>query len=88
MSGQIDFDAEVIRLGLPLSMKSAQACEAMDVGPTKLRELISAGEIDGRKRGRDLVVMTASILRYNANLPRAEFTLSPKKSKSVSTAAA
>jgi hypothetical protein len=32
--------------------------------------------------------MTASILRYNANLPRAEFTLSPKKSKSVSTAAA
>lgn len=87
MSGQIDFDAEVIRLGMPLSMKSAQACEAMDVGPTKLRELISAGKIDGRKRGRDLVVITASILRYNANLPRAEFAFQPKKAKGVTNAA-
>jgi Helix-turn-helix domain len=83
----IDFEAEVVRLKLPLSMKTGQACRIMDVGPTKLRELIAEGEIDGRKRGKDLIIRTASILRYNANLPRAEFAFRPKKTKDVSTAA-
>jgi len=84
---EIDFEAEVVRLGLPLMMKSKPACEAIGCGPTKLRELISARSIDGRKRGKDLVVMTASILRYNASLPRAQFALPPKKSKDITAAA-
>jgi hypothetical protein len=87
MTDQVDFEAEVVRLGLPLMMKSKPACEAIGCGPTKLRELISERRIDGRKRGKDLVVMTASILRYNASLPPARFAL-PKKAKDVSTAAA
>ena len=85
--GEIDFDAEVVRLGLPLTMKSKPACVAIGCGATKLRELISEGKLDGRKRDKDLVVVTASILRYNASLPPAQFALPPKKSKDISTAA-
>jgi hypothetical protein len=75
-----DFEAEAIRLGLPLFVKSKAAAIMMSCGPTKLRELVQSREIDGRKRGKDLVVMTASILRYTASLPQAQFTLPPKKS--------
>jgi hypothetical protein len=68
-----DFDSEVVRLGLPLSVKTGRACELMDIGPTKLRELVADELIDGRKRGKDLVISTASILRYQAALPKATF---------------
>jgi hypothetical protein len=84
---QIDFEAEVVRLGLPISMKTGRACELMDVGPTKLRELIAEGKIDGRKRDKDLVIRTASILKYTAGLPPAQFALPSKKAKSVTNAA-
>ena len=57
----MDFEAEVVRLGLPLSMKSGQACRMMNCGPTKLRELIAEGRIDGRKRDKDLVVQARNI---------------------------
>jgi hypothetical protein len=77
---EVDFEAEVIRLGLPLAMKTGRACKVMDCGATKLRELIAEGKIDGRKRGKDVIVRTASILKYNAELPPAEFSIQPKKS--------
>ena len=82
-----DFEAEVVRLGLPLSMKSGQACRMINCGATKLRELIAEGRIDGRKRDKDLVVQTASILKFNANLPPAEFAIPPKKAKGAHSAA-
>jgi hypothetical protein len=68
-----DYEAEAIRLGLPLNMKLSRACEHIPCGPTKCRELIADGKIDGRKMGRDIVIRTASILRYQANLPKAQF---------------
>jgi excisionase family DNA binding protein len=74
-----DFEAEVVRLGLPLSMKSKAAATLMSCGPTKLRELIHNGQIEGVKRGKDLLVKTSSVLRFNASLPPARFTLPPKK---------
>jgi hypothetical protein len=80
---EVDFEAEVVRLGLPLSMKTKQACRTMDVGQTKLRELIAEGRLDGRKRDKDIVVRTASILKYNAGLPPAEF-VTAKKAKATS----
>jgi hypothetical protein len=85
--GEIDFEAEAVRLGLPFTMKSRDACAAIGCGATKLRELISEGKLDGRKRDKDLVVVTASILKYNASLPPAQFALPPKKLKSVTNAA-
>lgn len=69
----VDWEAEVIRLGLPMTMKTSRACQLMDVGPTKLRELIAEGRIDGRKRDKDLIVATASILRFIKQLPPAKF---------------
>jgi len=81
MTSHTDYELEAVRLGLPLFLNSKDAARMMSVGPTKLRELISAGEIEGRKRGKDLVVKTASILRFNANLPPAKF--SPHKSKAA-----
>jgi hypothetical protein len=84
---QVDFEAEVVRLGLPISMKTGRACELMDVGPTKLRELIAEGKIDGRKRDKDLVIRTASILKYTAGLPHAQFAMPPKKARDASAAA-
>ena len=87
MPDQVDFEAEAVRLGLPLMMKSKSACELIGCGPTKLRELIHARKIDGVKRGKDLLIKTASMLRFNASLPRAEFALAPKKSKDVGVAA-
>jgi hypothetical protein len=59
----------------------------MSCGPTKLRELIHDGQIEGFKRGKDLLVKTASILRFNASLPPAQFTLPPKKAKNTANAA-
>ena len=59
----------------------------MACGPTKLRELINDGRIEGVKRGKDLLVRTSSVLRYSATLPPARFTLPPKKPKDLSTAA-
>jgi hypothetical protein len=85
--GETDFEVEVVRLGLPLSMKTGQACRVMDCGPTKLRELVAEGKIDGRKRDKDLVIRTASILKYNAELPPAEFAIAAKKAKSGTNAA-
>ena len=85
--GDVDFEAEVIRLGLPLSLKSGAACKAMSCGHTKLRELIAEGKIDGRKRGKDLLVRTASILKFNAALPQAEFAPA-KKAKAAAEAGA
>ena len=82
-----DFEAEVIRLGMPLSMKAGAACKIMSVGATKLRELIAQGKIDGRKRGRDVVISTASILKFNATLPQAEFA-PVKKAKAPAEAPA
>jgi len=84
---KVDFEAEAIRLGMPLVMKAKPACAALGCGPTRLRELIHEGKVDGRKSGRHIVVTTASILRFNASLPRAEFALAPKKSKDVGVAA-
>jgi hypothetical protein len=81
----IDFEAQVIRLGLPTTMKSKRATQFMDCGPTKLRELAHDGQIEAVKRGKDLMIKTASILRYNASLPRAQFTL--QKKSNVNTAA-
>lgn len=71
-----DYELEAVRLGLPLFLKSKAAARMMSCGPTKLRELVNAGAIEGRKRGKDLVITTSSILRYNASLPAAKF--SPK----------
>jgi hypothetical protein len=82
-----DFEADVIRLGLPLSLKAGAACKVMSCGPTKLRELIAEGKIDGRKRGKDLVIATASILKFNATLPQAEFA-PVKKAKAAAEAGA
>jgi hypothetical protein len=87
MSDQKDFDAEVVRLGLPLMMKSKPAGKFMDCGPTKLRELVNDGQLEGVKRGKDLMIRTASMLRFNASLPRAQFALPPKKSKDITAAA-
>jgi hypothetical protein len=84
----VDFETEAVRLGLPLFLKSKAAARMMSCGPTKLRELIHEGQIVGVKRGKDLLVKTASVLRFNASLPPAQFSLPPKKAKDVSTAAA
>jgi hypothetical protein len=70
---EIDFEVEVVRRGLPQSMKLKRACKEIQCGPTFCRELIADEKIDGRKMGRDIVVRTASILRYQANLPKAQF---------------
>jgi hypothetical protein len=83
----VDFEVEAVRLGLPLFLKSKAAATMMSCGPTKLRELIHDGQIEGVKRGKDLLVKTSSVLKFNASLPRAQFTLPPKQSKDVSTAA-
>jgi hypothetical protein len=87
MSDQVDFETEAVRLGLPLFLKSKAAARMMSCGPTKLRELIHEGQLEGVKRGKDLLVKTASVLRFNASLPPAQFTLPPKKAKSVTSAA-
>jgi hypothetical protein len=87
MKDHVDFESEVVRLGLPLVMKSKPAGKFMGCGPTKLRELINEGHLEGVKRGRDLVIRTSSILRFNASLPPAQFTLPPKKSKDLGAAA-
>ena len=72
-----DFEYEVVRIGLPLFVKPKEATKLMSVGPTKLRAMIQDGQIEGFKRGKkDLVIKTASILRFNASLPPARF--SPK----------
>jgi hypothetical protein len=71
--GATDFEAEVVRLGLPLCMKSKAAAKLMSRGQTKLRELVQGRRIEGVKRDKDLLIRTASILRYNAELPPAEF---------------
>jgi hypothetical protein len=84
----VDFETEAVRLGLPLFLKSKAAARMMSCGPTKLSELIHEGQIVGVKRGKDLLVKTASVLRFNASLPPAQFSLPPKKAKDVSTAAA
>jgi hypothetical protein len=84
----IDFEVEVVRLGLPLHLKAKAACKAMSCGPTKLRELIHGGHIEAQKRGKDLLVKTASVLQFNASLPAARFTLPPKNAKSAANAAA
>jgi hypothetical protein len=78
----VDFEAEAIRLGLPLYLKSRVAATMMSCGATKLRELIHDGQIEGVKRGKDLLVKTSSVLKFNAGLPRAQFTL-PKQSKDI-----
>ena len=83
----VDFEVEAVRLGLPLFLKSKAAATMMSCGPTKLRELVHQGKITGVKRGKDLMIKTASILRYNASLPPAQFTLPSKKSKDVNAAA-
>jgi hypothetical protein len=77
MTSEMDYNAEAIRLGLPLHMKLGKACEHIPCGPTKCRELIADGKIDGRKMGRDIVISTASILRYQASLPKAQFAKKP-----------
>jgi hypothetical protein len=83
----VDFESEAVRLGLPLFLKSKAAARMMSCGPTKLRELIHEGQLEGVKRGKDLLVKTASVLRFNASLPPAHFTLPPKKAKSATNAA-
>jgi hypothetical protein len=83
----VDFEVEAVRLGLPLLLKSKAAAKLMACGQTKLRELINDGHVEGYKRGKDLLVRTSSVLRFNAGLPPARFTLPPKKSKDISTAA-
>lgn len=87
MSHQVDFETEAVRLGLPLFLKSKAAARMMSCGPTKLRELIHEGQLEGVKRGKDLLIKTASVLRFNASLPPAQFTLPPKKAKDVTNAA-
>lgn len=57
---------------LPLSMKIPDAVEFLGIGRTKLYELISAGEIEAKKSGKNLLVLTASMLRYLENLPGAK----------------
>ncbi len=86
MTMEIDFEVEAVRLGLPLYMKSKAAARMMCCGGTKLRELVHTGEIEGRKRGKDLLIKTSSILRYNASLPRAQFMLPKIESRSVTHA--
>jgi hypothetical protein len=81
----MDFEVEAVRLGLPLFLKSKAAAKMMSCGATKLRELINDGQIEGFKRGKDLMIKTSSVLRFNATLPPARFTL-PKKSKDISAA--
>ena len=83
MSDVVDFEREAVRLGLPLYLKSKAAAVMMSCGPTKLRELINDGHIEGVKRGKDLLVKTSSVLRFNAGLPPAKFTLPPKRSSSA-----
>jgi hypothetical protein len=85
--GATDFEAEVVRLGLPLCMKSKAAAKLMACGQTKLRELVQEKKIDGRKRDKDLVIQAASILKYNAELPPAAFASPAKKAKSATNAA-
>jgi hypothetical protein len=92
----IDFEAEVVRLGLPLWMKAPAARQFMQCGATKLRELIYQGKIDALKRDKDVLVKTASILKYNASLPAPRFKppyppphrTKPSTTKTTETAAA
>jgi hypothetical protein len=51
----------------------------MSCGPTKLRELIQDNHIEAVKRGKDLLVRTSSVLRFNASLPPAKFSLQKSK---------
>jgi excisionase family DNA binding protein len=81
MSDQVDFEVEAVRLGLPLYLKSKAAAKMMSCGSTKLRELIQDNHLEAVKRGKDLLVRTSSVLRFNASLPPARFA--PQKSKDV-----
>jgi excisionase family DNA binding protein len=82
MKDHVDFETDVVRLGLPLFLKSKAAAKMMSCGATKLRELIHDGQLEGFRRGKDLLVKTSSVLKFNAGLPRAQFT-SPKQSKDI-----
>jgi excisionase family DNA binding protein len=79
MNNEVDFELEAMRLGLPLYLKSKAAARMMSCGPTKLRELIQDNHIEAVKRGKDLLVRTSSVLRFNASLPPAKFSLQKSK---------
>ncbi len=79
MTTEVDFEIEAVRLGLPLYLKSKAAARMMSCGATKLRELIQDNHIEAVKRGKDLLVRTSSVLRFNASLPPAKFSLQKSK---------
>ncbi len=53
----------------PLSVKARRAQKILDVGRTKLKELISEGKLSAVVKGNRIDVIYASIENYHASLP-------------------
>jgi hypothetical protein len=56
----------------PIVVRRLDACAMIGVGTSKLDYLISTGQIEAKKSGKNLLVIVASLERYIAGLPAAE----------------
>ena len=56
---------------LPLSVKSKTAALMLGIGTTKLEELITSGQIEAKRSGKNRLVLVASMQAYLASLPDA-----------------
>ncbi|MBB3264038.1 excisionase family DNA binding protein [Azospirillum sp. OGB3] len=54
----------------PIAMTVAEAKAKIGVGTTKFYELLNEGKIDAVKIGRKTLILTNSLEKYVANLPR------------------
>jgi hypothetical protein len=59
---------------LPAAMKPLKAAEFLGMQRSKLYELLATGQIEARKSNKCTLVLTASMLKYLEQLPKAEFT--------------
>lgn len=59
----------------PLAARRRTAAKLLDVGTSKIDELIATNQIEARKSGKVLLIVYTSIERYLANLPRAVLAL-------------
>lgn len=59
-----------------------EACAALNVGTTKLYQLLTAGKIEGRMEGRRTLITRASLQQYIDSLPAWEprRRLTPRRS--------
>jgi excisionase family DNA binding protein len=61
----------------PITVRRRAAAQLLGCGTTKVDELIATGELEARKSGKLLLILTASIDRYVESLPVAKLKMSP-----------